>query len=232
MSDLDGLHGVYPAAFRWSAEEGFLGISAFNPQSGEREVRPIEFGQPATFAADLATRMRGYGLVRPGQYEMLLTPVGAPPPPWPGNDEFKPAIGMWLFSPTHGPVRLETCGTILRNAVVDIWDRCRREPSAVEGLQPVISFVDRVPVLIKALKKTFYAPVIERVGWVERDAVPGWMDRAPTVLPPAALPVLGPPAAAAPAKEPIKASRHHKAVRPATKPSGDLPPFNDDIPWK
>ena len=36
MSDLSGLHGVYPTSLRWNAEGGFLGISAFNP--GERRA--------------------------------------------------------------------------------------------------------------------------------------------------------------------------------------------------
>ena len=48
------------------------------------------------------------------------------------------------------------------------------EPQAAEGLQPVVCFVDRVPVPVKAVNKTFFGPVIKVIGWVERDKVPGW----------------------------------------------------------
>ena len=47
-------------------------------------------GKPATFALDLATRERGYGLIRAAVYDMRLSPVGAKPPAWPDDDEFKP----------------------------------------------------------------------------------------------------------------------------------------------
>ena len=69
-----------------------------------------------------------------------------------------------------------------------VWDQARFEPQAAEGLQPVVCFVDRVPVQVKAVNKTFSGPVIKIIGWVERDKVPGWADREPTVSPPKALP--------------------------------------------
>ena len=53
----------------------------------------------------------------------------------------------------------------------------RFEPQAAEGLQPVVWFVDRVPVPVKAVNKTFFGPVIKVIGWVERDKVPGWRER-------------------------------------------------------
>ena len=118
MSDLSGLHGVYPTSLRWNAEAGFLGVSDFNPESGERELRGIELGQPATFAMDLATRERGYGLIRAGVYDMRLTPVGSPAPTWPGDEEFKPALGCWLWAPAHGELRFETNGAIARQAMM------------------------------------------------------------------------------------------------------------------
>ena len=96
---------------------GSSAISVFNPETGERELREIELGQPATFALDMATRERGYGLIKTGVYDMKLTPVGSPPPPWPGDEEYKPAIGCWLWNPTFGELRLETNAAIFRQAV-------------------------------------------------------------------------------------------------------------------
>jgi hypothetical protein len=231
MSDLSDLHGVYPTSLRWNAETGFLAISVFNPETGERELQQIEFGHPATFVLDLATRERGYGLIKSGVYDMKLTPVSSLPPPWPGEEEYKPALGCWAWNPTFGEVRLETNAAIFRQAVASVWDRCRVEPQAAEGLQPVVRFVDRLPVPVKAVNKTFFGPVIEVIGWVERTKVPGWANREPTVLPPAAPPIL--PAAsaqtaAAPAKKPVKARKG--AAKPG--PDDPLADLNDDIPWK
>ena len=78
-----------------------------------------------------------------------------------------------------------------------------RKPS--EGLQPVIRFVDRVEVPVKSVGKTFFGPVIKVIGWVERDNVPGWKERTPTVPPPAAPPLLAAASAPAPAT-PVDAS--------------------------
>ena len=55
MSDLSDLHGIYPTSLRWNAETGFLAISVFNAETGERELQEIELGKPATFALDLAS---------------------------------------------------------------------------------------------------------------------------------------------------------------------------------
>ena len=43
---------------------GSLRVSVFNAETGERELQEIELGQAATFALDLATRERGYGLIK------------------------------------------------------------------------------------------------------------------------------------------------------------------------
>ena len=107
MSDLSGLHGVFPTSLRWNAEDGFLGVSIYNPETGERELQEIELGKPATFAMDMATRERGYGLIRVGVYDMRLTPVGSPPPPWPDDEEFKPALGVLVVEPDHSA----SCGS-------------------------------------------------------------------------------------------------------------------------
>ncbi len=231
MSDLSDLHGIYPTSLRWNAESGFLAVSAFNGETGERELRQIELGQAATFVLDLATRERGYGLIKSGAYDMKLSPVGSPPPPWPENEEYKPALGCWMWNPTFGEVRLETNAAIFRQAVDSVWDQCRAEPQAAEGLQPVVRFDDRVSILVKAVNKTF-GPVIKIVGWVERDKVPGWAARTPTVSPPAAPPILPAPSAPAPATPAVK--KPAKAKKGAAKPGPDDPlaELDDDIPWK
>jgi hypothetical protein len=226
MSDLGDLHGVYPTSLRWNAEAGFLGISAFNPESGERELREIELGQTATFAMDLATRERGYGLIKVGLYDMRLTPVGSSPPPCPDDEEFKPALGCWLWNPSFGELRFETNGAIVRQAMMAVWDACKGAPEAATGLQPVICCADSAPRTIKSVNKTFRGPVIKTIGWVERDKVPGWAEREPTVLPPKALAALH--AAAAPAidtqvKKPAKVSSKTKAKPAASDPNDDIP---------
>jgi hypothetical protein len=231
MSDISDLHGVYPTSLRWNAETGVLGISVFNAETGERELQQIELGHPATFVLDLATRERGYGLIKSGVYDMKLTPVGSPPPPWLGDEEYKPAIGCWLWNPTFGELRLETNAKIFRDAVTSVWDKARFEPQAAEGLQPVVCFADRVPVSVKAVNKTFSGPVIKVIGWVERTKVPGWANREPTVAPLTAPPLLSASSAqtaAAPAKKPVKARKG--AAKPG--PDDPLSDLNDDIPWK
>ena len=134
MSDLSDLHGIFPTSLRWNAETGVLGIAVYNAETGERELQEIELGQPATFAMDLATRERGYGLIKVGVYDMRLTPVGSPAPPWPGDEEYKPAIGCWVWNPTLGELRLETNAAIFRTAIADVWDRARFAPEAIDGL--------------------------------------------------------------------------------------------------
>jgi hypothetical protein len=235
MSDLSDLHGIYPTSLRWNAETGFLAISIFNSETGERELQEIELGKPATFALDLATRERGYGLIKSGVYDMRLTPVGSPAPPWPDDGEFKPAIGCWLWNPTLGELRLETTAAIFRQAVAAVWDRAQLEPEAAGGSrQPVVRFIDRVPVTVKSVGKTFQGPVIKVMDWVERDKIPGWAARAPTVAPPAPPPFLAassaPAQATLAAEKPVKSKP--KAKKGAAKPDPDDPLFDDEIPRK
>jgi hypothetical protein len=230
MSDLSDLHGIYPTSLRWNAETGILAISVFNAEAGERELQQIELAHPATFVLDLATRERGYGLIKSGVYDMKLTPVGSPRPPWPGDEEYKPALGCWAWNPTFGELRLETKGAIFREAVSAVWDQCRLEPQAAEGLQPVVRFVDRVPVLVKAVNKTFFVPVIKVIGWVERDKVPGWANREPTVAPPAAPPLLSASSVPAPAPAPATpAAKKPAKVNPKAKQSAPKPEPDDDL---
>src|SRR5215475_8669749 len=124
MSYISDLHGVYAVPIRWNAEGGVLGYSCYNEATGERDIQEIELGSAAAkFVMDYATRERGYGLIRKGIYDMRLTPVGSPAPEWPDDDDYKPAIGCWLWNPILNEMRLETNGAIFRGAVSAVWDR-------------------------------------------------------------------------------------------------------------
>ena len=46
MSDLSGLHGVFPTSLRWNAEFGVLGHSFWDDETGERSVKEIDLGTP------------------------------------------------------------------------------------------------------------------------------------------------------------------------------------------
>jgi hypothetical protein len=118
---------------------------------------------------------------------MRLSPVNSPPPPWPDDEDYKPALACWCWNPTLGEVRLETNSAIFRSAVSAIWDRSCTFKEGTDGLQPVIDFVDRREQTFAAIGKTFWAPIVDIVGWVPRDKVPPFALREPTVQPPAAL---------------------------------------------
>ena len=186
-SDISDLHGIYAAPLRWHAETGTLGRSVYDEESGERETIEIELGSAAArFVMDLATRERGYGLIRAGVYDMHLSPVGTPTPEWPGDD-YKPAVGCWVWNPPFGELRLETNQATFMRAVSELWDRARTFKEAADGLQPVVHFVDRRERFYKQIGKTFMLPMIDIIGWVPRDKVPTFASRPPTVQAPAAL---------------------------------------------
>jgi hypothetical protein len=234
MNDLNDLHGAFPTALRWNAENGFLGHRYWDDTTGARSIKEIELGSPAArFVLDLATRERGYGLIRKGVYDMRLTPVNSPPPPWPGDEDFKPAIGCWLWNPTLGEVRLETNGAIFRGAVAGIWERCWDHKEASDGLQPVIDFVDRREQSFEAIGRTFWAPIIALIGWCERNRVSSFALREPTVKPPAALDsqvkfaLLNTPR---PEPEPVRTRGKAKTAAAASKPDNLKDILDDDLP--
>jgi hypothetical protein len=187
-NDISDLHGVFPAPLRWNAELGFLGYGVFDETTGERTIQEIELGsEAARFVMDLLSRERGYGCIRQGLYDMRLTPVGTPAPDWPHDPDYRPAIGCWLWNPILGELRLESNQSNLLRAVSGIWDRCRSFKEAADGLQPVVHFVDRFERKYPALRKIFWVPVINIIGWVPRDKVPPFAVRPPTVKAPLAL---------------------------------------------
>jgi len=191
MSDISDLHGVLPTSARWNAEGGVLGYSNFDPTTGERTVEVIQLGSPkAKFVMDIATRERGYGLIRQGLYDMRLTPVGSPPPEFTEEmekDGYKPAIGCWVWNPHLGELRFETNQATLRSAITAFWDHVRTFKEASDGLLPVAHFVGRVEHVYKALSRTFFGPIIELPGFVSRDKITSFVLRPPTVKPPPAI---------------------------------------------
>jgi len=190
MSDIDDLQGVFPTTLRWNAEGGAIGYSAFDEESGERTIKPIELGsQSATFVIDLLTRERGYGLIQLGLYNMRLSPVGTAVPEYPG-DEFKPAVGYWGWNPIIGEVRIETNAFYFRGALVAAVDSCLACKEAVDGQQPVLLFAGRAERFSKQFNRSFWSPILQRVGWIEREKLPTISLRPPTVPKPSARPTL------------------------------------------
>ena len=232
MSDVSDLHGVYATPVRWNAETGALGYAVFDEATGEREIVEIELGSSsARFVMDLATRERGYGLIRSGVYDMRLSAVGAAPPEWPSDEGYKPAIGCWFWNPPLGELRLESNQSTLFKTVVDLWDRARTFTESSQGLQPVVHFIDRRERVYRQIGKTFWAPVIDIVGWLQRSQIPTFAAREPTVKAPLALDsqvrfaLLGPPERNNEARDHPKQSRG-KSRGPAKR--GSLNEVIDD----
>jgi hypothetical protein len=227
LSDLGEHGGDYPKAARWNAENGVIAISTYNIETGMREQQSVDFGEASTFVIDLLTRERGFSMYRPGVYDARLTPVGSPPPEWPGDPDFKPCIACMGWNPVYGEVRFETNARLFKDALMGVWERALAAPEAVDGQQPVIRFMGAVEVVIRAIGKTFMSPIIHIIGWMPRDQVPPWANRPPTVPPPKPAPLLGSAAAkpALPKGMAVEgpASRRHKAARP------DPSPFDEHI---
>ncbi len=146
-------------------KSGFLlAVSAFQP--GNRRARTTtNRARPGVLrsSSDMATRERGYGAIKSRFYDMKLSPVGSPPPPWPGDEEYKPRA--WLLGVESGirraALRLETKRRdVPANCGHQYMGRsAKSEPQAAAAeQQPVVRFAGRVSVPIKALKKSFYRP--------------------------------------------------------------------------
>jgi hypothetical protein len=230
LSDLGEHGGDFPRAARWNAEASKLTISVYNPETGQRELQPVEFGEPATFVLDLFTRERGFSMYRPGVYDARLSAVGATPPEWPGDPDFKPCVACMGWNPTLGEVRFETNAQLFRTALLGVWERALATEEAARGEVPVIRFVGATEVHIRAVNKTFYSPIIKIVGFIPRDQVPPWTSKPMTVALPKPAPLLGATVAkpALPKGATIEApsTRHHKAKRPSDdKSPNDSTPF-------
>jgi hypothetical protein len=183
MNDISDLRGIYPINLAWSAVDNVLGRSVLDPATGERDIDPIALGSSAAkFAIDPATREYGYGLVRPGVYDFHLGPVGSPPPQDPGG-EYKAAIACWLWNPLFDELRLQTNAALFLGAIRAVWDQYRTYKEAAEGLVPIVHFVDSYQRFVKAVGKNFWVPVGRIIGFGQRDKVPPFALREPTVKP-------------------------------------------------
>jgi hypothetical protein len=156
MSDLDDLEGgtSFKNSLRWNTEKGDL-FAVLTNEFLERVPHSIELGTPAArFAVDMLTRRRGYGLIGDGIYEMILTPVGSPPPPKPADPDYKRAVSFDLWSPQYGLVCMETVSVILLNTIDAFWTRYASFAEAAKGMLPLIEFSGRREIIVR--KFTFW----------------------------------------------------------------------------
>ena len=144
---------------------------------------------------------------------------------------------MWVWHPVYGELRVEATSTLFRQAIVSIWDKANRSPEARAGRLPIVRFTHTVPAKFKAFPgKTFAAPVLEIVGYCDRDQIPGWSDRPATVALPSAPILLGPaaPALEAPAPSEAKEPGKAKGKGPTKDPDDPIDDVlgGDPIPYK
>jgi hypothetical protein len=133
------------------------------------------------------TRQRGFIRYRPGDRDARLSPVGGPVPECP-SPEHKPAVACWLWNPLYGELWWEASGTTVRDALVAFWTQCETFAEARAGKQPVIHVAGRAQRSYPEFGTSYWAPILKLLGWVDRDLVPAFAQRAPTVVPPKQLP--------------------------------------------
>ena len=187
-------NGSYLPSIRWNSEEETDQLVYVETNEVfEQERSPIPLNSSAsTFVMDVLRREHGRGRIATGTYKMQLVPVGQDVPPIPEDElpfvkDYKPAIGVDLWNPKYSLVRLESTAAYVRAAIEKVWREYAREPEAARGELPVIRFVgSRQKSPPKFPNKTYYPPIIERVGFVPRAKVPEFAAREPTVP----LPVL------------------------------------------
>ena len=182
--------GGYKPAFRWNAETGELACVETD-EIFEKQRHPIDLNSSAsTVVFDMLRRERGLGHIEQGVYEMLLAPVGQEVPPLPpGEDpsDFKVAIGLDVWNPKFGLMRLETTGAYFRAAVARIWKEYAVYEEACQGLLPVVRVTGSREVSPPRFpNKIYHSPIMGIVGWLPREKIPEFACQEPTVP----LPVL------------------------------------------
>src|SRR5262249_21737250 len=91
------------------------------------------------------------------------------------------------WNPILGELRFESNAVLVLRAISALWERCNTFAEAAQGLLPVIHFVDRRERFVAAVGKTFFEPVADIVAWIDRNRVPCFARRTPTVSPPTTL---------------------------------------------
>jgi hypothetical protein len=228
-------------SLRWNSESETKQLALVKTNEYfEREGEPIELDSPAsTFIMDMRTRATGKGRIAAGTYCMLLSPYGEAAPPIPEEQlphaaEFRRAIGVDLWNPRCGFVRLEATAAYVCAAIYKVWNEFAREPEAAAGQCPVIRFVGARPTLNKKFNKLYYPPIVDRVGAVPREKVPEFAANEPTVPLPVAVQNDSQVTAAlrakleAPRREELSGPKPQKVTRKPTKKPDDLESLLDD----
>ena len=181
-------NGSYLPSIRWNSEEETDQLVYVETNEVfEQERSPIPLNSSAsTFVMDVLRREHGRGRIATGTYKMQLVPVGQEVPPIPEDEaafakDYKPAIGVWVWNPPLGEVRIETNGTMFRNAVAGILDQTKNCKEAGDGLVPVAQFTDRHKQDFRQLGKSFWGPIIVLCGWLPRAQIAPFAAREPTV---------------------------------------------------
>jgi hypothetical protein len=136
---------------------------------------------------DMRTRMSGKGRIAVGTYKMFLVPEGEEVPPLPADevpyaDEYKAAIGVNLWGPEFGLGRLESTSFYVRAAIRRVWREYENSEAGAQGQIPVIRFTGSHQVNPKRYpNKTYYAPEILVVGWLDRAKIASFAAQEPTV---------------------------------------------------
>jgi hypothetical protein len=183
LADLIGVKGIRDPSLRWNAIDGKgWRIETFN-EAGERDFELLP--ENHNFVCDMLTRQRGVGKTGDGLFLMHLTPVGSPPPIV-ADDDLKPAVSMTVWAPDTGCAEITTCGAVLRNSIVHLWEKYKSFKEASNGLVPVVKFgpAVEVPIGKKNNLRIFWGPTFEFINWLDRNEVPGLCYRQATVPPP------------------------------------------------
>ena len=227
MSDISDLEGIFAPWLRWSSEVGMLGRATPSAADG-RGIEELPLGtNDAKWVFDMARRQRGYGKFRKGFRDAILTPVGTAPPQHPGDPDYKPMLSIEAFHPSYGEHVFEASASNLMRVVSGIWDQCRRYEEFYRGLQPVWFFADRYERPEPSVDKIFWLPVIEIIGWIEREKLP-FHARPVTVPPPSARPSLED--MGAPSGTPIPLRQSHKPEAIAAPKAAVKEDLDDEVP--
>jgi hypothetical protein len=191
MSDLDDLGRSYPNGLRFNALTGAVMVSRYNPSTKQRSATEVPPGSRC--AVDMLTRQRGLAKVTDKVFDFKLTPVGAPPPALEDETDYKPAVAMFVYSPDYGYCEIRTNSAITVRAISSLWDEYRAAGEAIAGQIPVMIIGEPCEVVIGRgtnNERRFWSPNFSITAWVDREIVPAFRSRKPTVpLPTAPAPL-------------------------------------------